>query len=78
MVIGTVLQESRRRPTVDMTEYFKVNNSNNVVLCANCRYLKECRVAFKCEHPGGLKRPDPKQNTYCCYGDKNNIIKVSC
>ena len=77
MVIGTVKQESRRRLTSDVTEYFKVNDCSNVVLCDKCIYLKECRVVFKCSHPKGLKEPNPKQNTYCCYGEKNNIVKVS-
>ena len=49
-----------------------VNNSNTVVRCTECEYLRECRVILKCTHPCGLKRPSV--DSFCSYGKQKDII----
>ena len=45
---------------------------NAVVLCENCEFLRQCRAVCVCNHPHGLKTPQPEQGTFCCYGVNKN------
>lgn len=56
-----------------LADHFIDNNVDIVIFCDSCQYLRECRSCFRCEHPHGLKEPNPNIGTYCFYGvEKEN------
>ena len=56
-----------------LADHLIANNAYIVVFCNNCQYIRKCHACYKCEHPRGLKEPNPNIGTYCFYGvDKEN------
>lgn len=41
-----------------------------IILCTKCKHLKKCRVVYRCDHPCGLKQPNPDAGTFCSFGEE--------
>jgi hypothetical protein len=49
-----------------------VDNNTVVVRCANCQFIRQCRVVLRCGHPNGLKQPT--YDSYCSYGEQKEEV----
>jgi hypothetical protein len=47
---------------------------DSIVLCEKCRFLRQCRACYRCNHPNGLKEPKPAEGTFCCYGLERDAL----
>ena len=54
----------------DRVEACTINWQPIITYCSDCQYLKICRACYRCNHPVGLKEPNPKMNTFCVHGIK--------